>query len=77
MLCNVILTYMLLFTDGHSENHTKWIDTDTIPVFKELFKGNTVSQVDPTIKAVKNIKYTIVPYSIAKKVPKNNPLAQW
>lgn len=60
MLCNIILTYILLFNDGRKENHEKWVDNETAASLVELMKGNP-KDLDPDLKAVQNIKQKEVP----------------
>ena len=66
MLCNALLTFMLVYNDGHKEDRTKWMTRDVAELFVHgITDPEFLAQVDPPscCKAVENIKITDVkPY---------------
>lgn len=69
MLCDVLLTFIIVFSDGHKENRIKWITRDVAeefiktnkdPEFLKMLQNNGVDHAENF-----NIK-SVPPYDCAR-----------
>jgi hypothetical protein len=70
MICNVILTFLVLYSDGHKEDRTKWMSKDMAKRFVYMYKHDEqikTSCREMGIIEVKNFKIKDVkPYDCYK-----------
>ena len=60
MLCNVILSFVLVFSDGHTEKRVKWVDHSTAETIVLLLNDKQwLNNVDPPSCCSKATNVTI------------------
>jgi hypothetical protein len=60
MLCNVLLYFTIVFSDGHTEPRTKWMSRDVAEYFVKDIPNNPYIKEDG-IEEVKDFKIVDVP----------------
>lgn len=60
MICDVILTFVLVFNNGSLAPRTKWLSRDFVSTYVKMMKNNPVLK-DAGVKEVVDIKIVDVP----------------
>jgi len=61
MICDVIVSFILVFVDGHKESREKWMDHEVAQSFKQTLENPDFLKDLDVVQSIQNFKIIQVP----------------